>query len=63
MELAWQWRGYGISIKLLRERAQGGEKQHKAEESVDTAVLASVQDRANRDHLLASGSRYVGPMR
>ena len=63
MELAWQWRGYGISVRLLREHAQSRDKHHKAEESVEPVASASVPDKAHRDHLLASGSRYVGPIR
>lgn len=63
MELAWQWRGYGISIRLLRENARKRSDSDKAEESVEPVVSASVPDKAHRDHLLASGSRYVGPIR
>jgi len=63
MELAWQWRGYGISIRFLRENARSGSKSDKAEETVEHVISATVSDKAHRDHLMASGSRYVGPIR
>ena len=63
MELAWQWRGYGISIKLLRESARRRSESDRVEESVERAVSASVPHKAHQDHLMASGSRYVGPIR
>lgn len=63
MELAWQWRGYGISIKLLREKARTSPKPDRTEENIEPAVPTSGSEKAYRDHLMASGSRYVGPIR
>lgn len=62
MELALKWRGYGISIRILRKGADS-----TAEPAVERMVQShSAQERrqeAERQYLLASGSRYVAPMR
>lgn len=63
MELAWQWREYGISIRILRERVQSKTETAKAEGSVEPVERGTGTDKGHRDHLLASGSRYVAPMR
>jgi hypothetical protein len=63
MELAWQWREYGISISILRERVHSRTEPAKAEESVEPIVRGTGTEKVHRDYLLASGSRYVAPMR
>lgn len=60
MELAW--RGYGISIQILTTQAEDTPDPTGEE----TSQPASAQQRAEeveKRHLLASGSRYVGPAR
>jgi len=62
MELALKWRGYGISIRILRKEAK------KAAEPTEDRMVQShsaqeCREQAGRLHLLASGSRYVAPMR
>jgi len=62
MELALKWRGYGISIRILRKEAK------KAAEATEDRMVQShsaqeCREQAERLHLLASGSRYVAPMR
>lgn len=62
MELALKWRGYGISIRILRKEAK------KAAEPTEERMIQSHsaqerRDEADREYLLASGSRYVAPMR
>ena len=63
MELALQWRGYGISIKLLRENVRARSESDKTKETIEPVVSTADTDKAHRDYLMASGSRYVGPMR
>lgn len=62
MELAWKWKGYGISVSLVK-----GEADQRTTSVADEASVAQglrqPEDQATRDHLLASGSRYVGPVR
>jgi hypothetical protein len=56
------WRGYGISLKVRRK-----EEEDAPVRAVRLAVLRppSREQRAEveRQHTLASGNRYVSPMR
>ncbi len=63
MELAWKWRGYAISIKVLSRRGESGAEPGKENEIVESASTHNCAEEAHREHLMASGSRYVGPIR
>ncbi|HUW95774.1 MAG TPA: hypothetical protein VMW58_08295 [Anaerolineae bacterium] len=63
MELAWQWREYGINITILRKKAQSRTKRAEAEHTMERIVTSPGAEKAHTEHLLASGSRYVGPVR
>lgn len=63
MELAWQWREYGINITILRKKAQSRAKRADAEHTMERIVASPDSEKAHTEHLLASGSRYVGPVR
>ncbi|MGB9300284.1 MAG: hypothetical protein WCD51_06785, partial [Anaerolineae bacterium] len=63
MELAWEWRGYCIGIKLARERQARRETRHGVEQTGDLPATRHPHDNAWRDHIMASGSRHVGPIR
>jgi hypothetical protein len=63
MELAWKWRDYAFSIKVLRRRGESRAEPRKENEIVESAAIHNSEDEVHREHLMASGSRYVGPMR
>lgn len=62
MELALKWRGYGISIRILRKEAKKAAEPAE-ERMVQSHSAQECPEQAERLHLLASGSRYVAPMR
>lgn len=62
VELAWNWRGYGISIRVLRK---GGQQQGRtcregkySGGNLGTRLPRQVASRAS----MAFGSRFVGPI-
>jgi hypothetical protein len=63
MELAWQWRGYGISIRVMRDRVRTRNQRPKAYDGHVPEATSDGARNARRQHLLASGSRYIGPIR
>ena len=63
MELAWKWRGYAITIKVLSRRGESRAEPDKENEIVESAATHNSAEEAHREHLMASGSRYVGPIR
>jgi hypothetical protein len=63
MELAWQWRGYGISIRVLRREAENRAAEPAKEPMVQSHSAQERREEADRGQLLASGSRYIGPIR
>ena len=63
MELAWQLKGYAISIKVLSRREAIGRAQPTEERIVEPSRTHRRSEKAHKDLLHASGSRYVGPMR
>ncbi|TKJ29492.1 MAG: hypothetical protein CEE40_08305 [Chloroflexi bacterium B3_Chlor] len=62
MELALKWRGYGISIRILRKGAEST-AEPAVERMAEPHTAQERREEAERQHLLASGSRYVGPIR
>ena len=63
MEVALKWKGYGISIRILSGKAASRAKFAQPERIVEPRSAHDCSQQAHRDHLLASGSRYVGPIR
>ena len=63
MELAWQLKGYAISIKVLRKREALSRAEPTEERIVEPSAAHYRSEKAHEDLLHASGSRYVGPMR
>ncbi|HUS69270.1 MAG TPA: hypothetical protein VM075_00660 [Anaerolineae bacterium] len=63
MELAWQLKGYAISIKVLRKREALSKAEPVEERIVEPSRTHHRSEKAHEDLLHASGSRYVGPMR
>ena len=63
MELAWQLKGYAISIKVLRRREALSKDEPTEERIVEPSRTHRRSEEAHEDLLHASGSRYVGPMR
>jgi hypothetical protein len=63
MELAWQWREYGVNITILRKKAPSKSKRAEAEQTIERIVANPGAEKAHTEHVLASGSRYVGPVR
>jgi len=62
MEVALKWKGYGFSIRILTGKAEST-AQPKEERMVQSHSAQERREAAERDYLLASGSRYVAPMR
>jgi len=62
MELALKWRGYGISIRILRKGAESIAEPAEGR-IAEPHTAQECREQAERLHLLASGSRYVAPMR
>ncbi len=62
MELAWKWRGYAISIKVLSGRGESRAEPGKENGIVESSSTHDWAEEARRENLLASGSRYVGRM-
>jgi len=62
MELALKWKGYGFSIIILTGKAEST-PECKEERMVQSHSAQEHREAAERDHLLACGSRYVGPIR
>jgi hypothetical protein len=63
MELAWQLKGYAISIKVLRRREALRSVERDDERIVEPSAAHYRPEKAHENLLRASGSRYVGPMR
>jgi len=63
MELAWQLKEYAISIKVLRRREAMSRAEPTEERIVEPSRTHRRSEKAHKDLLHASGSRYVGPMR
>jgi hypothetical protein len=63
MELAWQLKGYSISIKVLRRPRVLSRAEPTAERFVEPGRTRRDAEKAHQNLLGASGSRYVGPMR
>jgi len=63
MELAWQLKGYAISIKVLRGKEALSKAEPVEERMVEPSRTHYRPEKAHEDLLHASGSRYVGPMR
>lgn len=61
MELTWEWRGYIVGIKMAKERKTKRQTCSFATQSAEGTQR--YEDNAWRDHMTASGSRNVGPMR
>lgn len=62
MELALKWKGYGISIRILSGKAESTAEPEE-ERLVQSHWAQECREQAERQHLLASGSRHVAPMR
>jgi hypothetical protein len=62
MEVALKWKGYGISIRILGKEAENAAEPEE-ERVVQSHSAQECREKAERQHLLASGSRYVAPMR
>ena len=62
MELAWQLKGYAISIKVLRRREALSKAEPTEERIVQPSRTHRRSEKAHEDLLHASGSHYVGPM-
>lgn len=62
MELAWKWRGYGISIRVLRKGRQEQDRACRgggySRGNLGSRLPRQVASRAS----MASGSRFVGPI-
>ena len=64
MELAWQLKGYAISIKVLSSRREALSRAEPTEERiVEPSRTHRRSEKAYEGLLHASGSRFVGPMR
>jgi hypothetical protein len=63
MELAWQLKGYAISIKVLKRGGALSKAEPTEERIVEPSRTHRRSEKAHEDLLHASGSRYVGPMR
>ncbi|MGB9299869.1 MAG: hypothetical protein WCD51_04665 [Anaerolineae bacterium] len=63
MELAWQLKGYAISIKVLSGREALSRAEPTEERIVEPSRTHRRSERAYEGLLHASGSRFVGPMR
>jgi hypothetical protein len=63
MELAWQLKGYAISIKVLSRQEALSRAEPTEERMVEPSRTHYRPEKAHEDLLHASGSRYVGPMR
>lgn len=61
MELTFKWRGYGISVKMLREQVRAA--ADRAKERVSGAPALEQRREVEREYLLASGNRYTAPTR
>ena len=53
MELAWQWREFGINITILRKKAQSRTKGADAEHTMERIVTSPGAEKAHTEHLLA----------
>jgi hypothetical protein len=62
MELAWQLKGYAISIKVLRRREALTRAAPSEERIIEPSRTHHRSGKAHEDLLHASGCRYVGPM-
>lgn len=62
MELALKWKGYRFSIRILTGKAENAAEPEE-ERVVQSHSAQECREQAERQHLLASGSRYVAPMR
>jgi hypothetical protein len=63
MELAWQLKGYAISVKVLRGKEALSSVERYDERIVEPSAAHYRPEKAHEELLHASGSRYVGPMR
>jgi hypothetical protein len=63
MELAWQLKGYAISIKVLSRREALSRAEPTEERIVEPSRTHLRSEKAYEGLLHASGSRFVGPMR
>jgi len=63
MELAWQLKGYAISIKVLSRREALSRAEPTEEGIVEPSRTHRRSEKAYEGLLHASGSRFVGPMR
>jgi hypothetical protein len=63
MELAWQLKGYAISIKVLSRREALSRAEPTEERIVEPSRTHRRSEKAYEGLLHASGSRFVGPMR
>ncbi len=61
MELRLRWRRHGISIRVLREQVKGA--ADRAAKQVSRSPSPEQRREVEREYLLASGNRYVGPIR
>ena len=62
MELALRWKGYGFRIRILTGKAEST-AEPKEERMIQSHSARERREAAERDYLLACGSRYVGPIR
>jgi hypothetical protein len=63
MELAWQLKGYAISIKVLSRREALSRAEPTEERIVEPSRTHRRSEKAYEGLLHASGSRFVGPVR
>jgi len=63
MELAWQLKGYAISIKVLRGKEALSKAEPVEKRMVEPSRARYRPEKAHENLLHASGSRYVGPVR
>jgi len=63
MELTWEWRGYFIGIKMVKERRNRRRTCSSATQFTEELGTHRYEDNIWRDHITAAGPRNVGPMR
>jgi len=63
MDVALQWRGYCIGIKLVRDGQVRCEARPSPAQMGNEPAVHRHEDKAWKDYIIASGSRLVSPIR